>query len=186
MNDIQNEASQKINIAYIDGANLDQSMRILGWKLDYVRFRIWLKEKYHINESYIFIGYIKQNKKLYEYLKDSGFILIFKQVVFQKGKAKGNCDSDLLIQVVEDLYEGKLSQAVLVASDGDFVPLVKLLQRKNSIKTVLSPAAPKNCSILLKRTTASIVYLADKKSVLELIPPENEKAPDTDELYKGL
>jgi len=39
------------NVAYIDGANLHKGVNSLGWKLDYARFRIWLKDKYKINRQ---------------------------------------------------------------------------------------------------------------------------------------
>ena len=41
-------AVKGVNIAYIDAANLDKAMRELGWKLDYKRFRTWLKDKYKV------------------------------------------------------------------------------------------------------------------------------------------
>ena len=47
---------QKVNIAYIDAANLDRALKSLNWKIDYARFRIWLKDKYQIERAYIFIG----------------------------------------------------------------------------------------------------------------------------------
>lgn len=31
---------KKINIAYIDAANLDRAMKVLDWKMDYGRFRV--------------------------------------------------------------------------------------------------------------------------------------------------
>src|SRR5207253_521038 len=96
----------------------------------------------------------------------------------QDGKPKGNCDSDLLMQATSDFYEGDLQNAVLVASDGDYAPLVKLLHGRQRLETILSPAPAAKCSILLKRTNAPIAYINDQRSLLEL---KNEKAPDADE-----
>jgi len=155
-------------------------LRSLYWELDYKRFRIWLREKYHVEEAYIFIGFIKKYKKLYDYFEESGFTLVFKEVIYQQGRIKGNCDSDLLIQAAKDFYEGELGRAVLVASDGDYTPLVNLLKSRNQIEVVLSPASAKRCSVLLKRTNVTMAYLNNQRSLLEKIP-ENEKAPDTDE-----
>lgn len=171
---------EKTNIAYIDAANLDQALRILQWEMDYGRFRVWLKEKYHVEEAYIFIGFIKKYKKLYDYFEESGFTLVFKEVLYQQGRVKGNCDSDLLIQAAKDFYEGRLDRAVLVASDGDYAPLVNLLKSRDQIEVILSPATAKSCSLLLKRTNVVMAYLNNQKSLLEKIP-KNEKAPDTDE-----
>lgn len=163
------ESKKLMNIAYIDAANLDNALRYaLRWDLDYARFKQWLADKYQIERGYIFIGYISKYNDLYQYLQESGFTLVFKEVMYDnKGKPKGNCDSDLLAQAFKDLYEGDLNRAVIVASDGDYAPLVKALLEKGKLETILSPSEAKNCSILLKRTGAPIAYINDQKSLLK-------------------
>jgi len=169
------EGKRLVNIAYIDAANLDKALKLsLHWKLDYRKLRVWLSDKYAVQRAYLFIGLIPKYKDLYTYLQEAGFTLIFKDVLVDKfGKTKGNCDSDLIMQASADLYEGDLDQAILVASDGDYAPLVKVLIAKGKLRTVLSPAPVQKCSILLKRTNAPIAYLNDQRSHLEL-PPEVE------------
>lgn len=159
----------KFNIAYIDAANLDQALRhSLCWKLDYKKFRKWLKDKYNVDRAYIFIGLIPKHKDLYTYLQNCGFTLVFKDVLMgPSGKPKGNCDSDLLAQAFKDLYEGDLEKAVLVSSDGDYAPLIKALKDKGQILTVFSPAKAKFCSLLIKRIGVPIAYLNDQRSKLE-------------------
>lgn len=161
------ENKPKINIAYIDATNLDRSLKTLGWKMDYTKFRVWLKEKYKIERAYVFIGLIPKYKDLYTYLQSCGFELEFKDVVYSRGIPKGNCDSDLLMKACCDLYEGDLNRAVIVASDGDYAPLVKVLMSKGRLMVILSPAIASKCSILLKRTNASIAYIHDQRSILE-------------------
>ncbi len=156
------------NFAYIDGANLNKALLEIGWALDYKKFRIWLTEKYGVERAYIFIGLIPKFKNLYTYLQECGFTLIFKEVVYDgSGRPKGNCDADLVLQTVRDACENNFEKAVLVASDGDYAGLVKFLLEKNKFLAVLSPARERKCSILLKRINVKIVYLDDKKSVLE-------------------
>ncbi len=93
---------KRICIAYIDATNLDKGLRRYAkWQLDYKRFRVWLKDKYNVEQAYIFIGLIPRYKDLYAYLQASGFSLVFKDVVYQDGKPKGNCDSDLLMQAAQ-------------------------------------------------------------------------------------
>jgi uncharacterized LabA/DUF88 family protein len=168
----------RANIAYIDSANLDKSLKnYLGWKLDYKKFRIWLSDKYVVKQAYLFIGYIPKYKDMYTFLQDCGFTLVFKDVVYQDGKTKGNCDSDLLMQAAKDFYEGKLDKAVLVASDGDYTPLVKMLAEKDAMTTVFSPAPTAKCSVLLKRTGVPIAYLEDQRSILEWIGNPKKKKP---------
>jgi len=167
------------NYAYIDGANLDKAMKDLGWFLDYRRFRIWLLEKYDVKRAYIFIGMIPKYKNIYKYLQESGFTLVFKEVVYDgDGKPKGNCDADFVLQSTSDFYENNFNKAVIISSDGDYSGLVKFLMERDRIEVLLSPSIPKKCSILLKRTGVKISYINDQKIKLEL---RKEKAPNTDE-----
>ena len=167
-------------IAYIDGANLHKGSSSLSWKFDYKRFRIWLKDKYKVESAYIFIGLITKYTDLYASLEDAGFVLIFKEVTYDpRGKIKGNCDADLIVLAMQHFYEVSFDSMVLVSSDGDFAPLVKFMMKNNKMRAIVSPYTPENCSLLLKRSGAKIVYLSDQKTVLET--PKNEKAPDRDE-----
>ncbi|MFH1189004.1 MAG: NYN domain-containing protein [bacterium] len=155
------------NYAYIDGANLNNAMRDLGWKLDYRRFRVWLQEKYSVRRAYLFIGLIPKYNRLYTYLQEAGFTLIFKEVIYDgKGSPKGNCDADLVLQVVKDTYEHNFTKTLLVSSDGDYSSLVSFLIEKDALLGILSPSNEKRCSVLLKRTGAKIFYINDKKNVL--------------------
>ena len=170
---------QENNFAYIDGANLHKGVESFGWTMDYRRFRRWLLEKYSVKSAYLFIGLIPKFKELYTYLQEFGFTLVFKEVIYDgRGKPKGNCDADLVLQVVRDTYENKFHKAILVSSDGDYAGLVKFLQEKEKLQTILSPSDEKKCSLLLKRTGAKIAYINDQRSLLELI--QKEKAPNRD------
>ena len=176
-----------INIAYIDATNLDKALRNhLNWCLDYRRFRVWLKDKYSVEKAYVFIGLIPKYRDLYSYIQECGFELIFKDVVYADGKPKGNCDSDLLMKASSDFYLGILKKAVIVASDGDYSPLVKVLFTGGKLEVILSPNRSDRCSILLKRTGAPIAYINDQRSKLEIVVDDvKEKAPNADETASG-
>jgi uncharacterized LabA/DUF88 family protein len=168
------------NHAYIDGANLHNGINEAGWVLDYARFKVWLTEKYGVKNAYIFIGLIPRYKGLYKYLQESGFTLVFKEVVYDgDGKPKGNCDADLVLQVARDVYEEKTNSVVLVSSDGDYASAASFLIEKKKLTVILSPSNEKKCSILLKRTNAKISYINDQRAILE--HTQKEKAPDGDE-----
>lgn len=170
--------------AYIDAANLHKGVAELGWELDYRRLRRWLSDKYGVGAAYLFIGRIPKYSGLYTALQEAGFILVFKEVIYDGyGKAKGNCDADLIVRAMRDSYEGTTSKTLLVTSDGDYTPLVKFLQERNQIEAILSPASVAKCSVLLKRTGAPIAYLGDQRSLLER---HIEKAPSRDEPGKDL
>jgi len=49
-----------------------------GWKLDFKKFRIYLSDKFHVSKAFLFIGYIKENERMYRQLKSFGYELIFK------------------------------------------------------------------------------------------------------------
>ncbi len=148
------------NIAYIDGTNLYKGLQELKKELDYKRFRVWLLQKYRIRTAYIFMGYIPEQKNLYEYLKKSGFTLIFKESVIQKGAIKGNADSEMVLQSVRDFFEKEIGQVVLVSGDGDFSCLVDFLIEKKVFRTILIPNS-KYCSYLLRKKKCSLTYLED-------------------------
>jgi len=155
------------NYAFIDGANLHKGVEILNWRFDYGRFRIWLKEKYGVERAYLFLGLIPKYKDLYTALQKQGYTLVFKEVIFDgDGRAKGNCDADLVVQAMQDAYEDKFGKAILVTSDGDYAPLVKFLKSRNKIEVILSPYDTQRCSILLKRTGVKITYLTEQRGIL--------------------
>lgn len=158
---------RKSNVAYIDGANLHNGVKQLSWEFDYARFRVWLKDKYSIEVAYLFLGLIPKYKDVYTRLQEQGYTLVFKEVIYDtNGKAKGNCDADIVVSAMQNAYENKFESAVLVSSDGDYAPLVKFLFAKHKIVAVVSPYETKKCSVLLKRTGVKIVYVTDQKTVL--------------------
>jgi len=123
--------------------------RSAGIDLDYERFFVYLNEHYAVNKAFIFLGFVAENQNKYEYLKKSGFTLIFKETSKNKnGELKGNADVDLTVFVFENM--DKFEKAILVTSDGDFYPLVKSLRNREKMEVVLSPTK-KKCSYLLKK-----------------------------------
>lgn len=166
------------NVAYIDGANLHNGVKQLGWKFDYARFRVWLREKYNVEQAYLFLGLVPKYKDLYTHLQEQGYTLVFKEVIYDtNGKAKGNCDADIVVLAMQDAYENKFDTAILVSSDGDYAPLVKFLIGKQKMGAVVSPYETKKCSVLLKRTGVKIAHVTDQRTILET---QKEKAPDAD------
>ena len=52
--------STESNIAYIDGQNLYYGTQENEWKIDFEKFRTYLKDKYGVVEAYYFFGYIDE------------------------------------------------------------------------------------------------------------------------------
>ncbi len=157
--------SKQKNFAFIDAQNLTMGVRILGWELDWLRFSVYLREKYSCKRIFVFIGYIKRNKKFYSFLRSCGYILIFKPVVIGRNYiVKGNCDSDMVLYILTRIrnYEG----AVVITSDGDFYSTVRLLIRRGKLKTVISPNINECSSILKAESKQKIVYLNELRKIL--------------------
>ena len=154
------------NFAFIDGQNLNLGIQELGWKLDFSRFRHYLKEKYAVKTAYYFIVYVSGNQDLYSYLQKAGYVLIFKPTIpDNNGKIKGNTDADLVLRAMLDFSE--YDKAIIVASDGDYYSLVEYLYQKNKLKCVMSPYN-ETCSVLLKKSAREkIVFMNNLQKKLE-------------------
>ena len=84
-----------------------------------------------------------------------------------EGKAKGNCDADLVLKSCQDFYNKKFDNMLLVSNDGDYSSLVEFVKSENRLVGSVSPYDKRKCSIVLKRTNARIFYLEDQKDLLK-------------------
>ena len=144
--------------AFIDSQNLNLGVRSQGWRLDFVRFRVYLTDKYSVKKAYLFIGYIPKNKELYTFLKESGYILIYKLVVeskVPKTKIKGNVDAELVLHAMIEYPRYK--KAIIVSGDGDFYCLIEYLEKKNKLAKIIVPN--KKYSSLLRKYGSHIVNI---------------------------
>jgi len=64
--------------AFIDSQNLNLAIQECGWKLDFGRFYVYLKDKYKVSKVFLFIGYVAGNEALYTFLQKAGYIIVFK------------------------------------------------------------------------------------------------------------
>ena len=61
---------QENNFAFIDSQNVYKgTRRDLGWRLDWRRFRVYLKHKYDISQAYLFIGFLPEHNDIYDELQ---------------------------------------------------------------------------------------------------------------------
>ncbi len=147
------------NYAFIDSQNLHLGVKKLGWKLDYRKFRVYLKEKYGVVRAYLFIGFVPTNKSLYENLVRWDFDLIFKPITVNiSGDIKGNIDADLVLRAVVEIED--YGNALIVSSDGDFYSLVNYLDKKGKLEAVLSSRID-NCSWLLREAAKRKMQFID-------------------------
>jgi uncharacterized LabA/DUF88 family protein len=171
--------------AFIDSQNLNLAIRDLGWKLDFARFRVYLRDKFNVERAYIFIGYLPNNQNLYDFLKKAGFDCIFRPTLtYRDGKTKGNCDAELVLQAMIDLKN--YDKAIIVSGDGDFYCLVNYLIKQRKLGALLVPDYKKYSALLkLKEFKPYTRYMNDLRQKLEYKSPK-KKSPRKDETLQGI
>lgn len=147
--------------AFIDSQNLNLGIRDCGWKLDFSRFYIYLKDKYHVSKAFLFIGYVAGNEALYTYLQQAGYIVIFKPTIpslddNHQLKPKGNVDAELVLHAM--IQYPNYEKAIIVSGDGDFHCLVEYLQKQGKLSHIIIPN-PNKYSALLRRFRKYFVYI---------------------------
>jgi len=165
------------NYAFIDSQNVNLAIRSLGWKLDFKRFGVYLKEKYGVSKAFLFVGYIEGNNDLYIKLQEAGFICIFKPTLtYKDGTTKGNCDAELVLHAMIE-YQN-YEKAVIVTGDGDFYCLVQYLLENKKLEAVLIPDRFKFSALLKFKVFRSYLrFMNDLKEKLSL----EKKRPHKDE-----
>lgn len=154
------------NYAFIDSQNLHKGIVAQGWRLDYHRFWVHLREKYGVTKAYFFIGYIPQNEKMYAAMRRYGYEVIFKPVVGDGDAVKGNVDAELVLQAMHEYQQ--YDKAVIVSGDGDFYCLVKYLHERGKLRRVIVPDKHKY-SVLLRNSlprSVGFTFLNDLKQRL--------------------
>jgi uncharacterized LabA/DUF88 family protein len=158
------------NYAFIDSQNLNLSIRNLGWKLDFRRFRVYLSEKFNVSRAYLFVGYVDKNRDMYKILQEFEYICIFKPtLIYKDGTTKGNCDAELVLHAAAIEY-ANYDKALIVSGDGDFFCLGKFLKEKNKLKKFLIPNKFSYSALLKGINESNIKYLefiSDSRGKLE-------------------
>ena len=171
--------SDKNNYAFIDSQNLNLGIKFLGWRIDWRKFRIFLKDKYFVSKAYLFIGYKPGNESLYSFLQEAGFICVFKPTLeLKSGEVKGNVDAELVLHAMIEF--NNFYKAIIVSGDGDFYCLVEYLIKNNKLEQLLVPN--KNYSALFKKLSSVgnniIAFVFEQKNKIEYV--NNEKGSRRD------
>jgi uncharacterized LabA/DUF88 family protein len=168
------------NLAFIDGQNLNFGTKSNDWKVDLVRFRIYLKEKYKVSEAYYHLGYLSEElQDMYSGIQRAGFILVFREHSSTlKGEKKGNVDTDVVFAIMKSLLETPKSfeKIILVSGDGDYKKMVDYLIKKNRFLKILFPNTKARSSLYNKIGGEKIDYL-DRPDIRSLIEYKKRKSP---------
>lgn len=154
------------NYAFIDSQNLNLAIRSLGWKLDFARFRVYLKEKYGVTKAFLFIGYVENNNSLYISLQSAGFLCVFKPTLeYKDGSTKGNCDAELVLHAM--IEHQNYNKAIIVTGDGDFYCLVQYWIENNKLERILIPNYFKYSALLKRFGRKQVDFMNNLKNKLE-------------------
>lgn len=158
--------------AFIDSQNLNLGTQRAGWKMDWKKFREFLRNKYGVTKAYMFIGYIAENEDMYNQLHEAGFLIVLKPTVEShshndeattKPQIKGNIDAELVLYAMKEMPN--YAKAIIVSGDGDFYCLAEYLEDKNRLLHIMTPNW--KYSSLLKPYESYIVRLDQKRKELE-------------------
>ena len=130
------------NIAFIDAQNLHLWTKTDWWKVDFKRFRIYIKDKFKVDEAYFFLWFVDDDyQNMCRKIQRAGFILEFREHnTNMKGKKKWNVDVDIVFEIMHRfLEENDFNKIVLVSGDWDYIKLVKYLIEKEKLKKILFP-----------------------------------------------
>jgi len=145
--------------AFIDSQNLNLGVKSQCWDLDFKKFRKYLEDKYKVEKTFLFIGYLPGNESLYTYLQKSGYIIIFKPTLEIKkdGKIiiKGNVDAELVLHTM--IEYNNYNKAIIVSGDGDFHCLIEYLIKQNKLHKIIVPNL--HYSSLLRKFSKFIVNI---------------------------
>ena len=152
------------NYCFIDSQNLNLGVRSQGWKLDWRKFRQYLRNKYNVTNAFLFVGYKPGNEALYTSLQQKGFIVILKPTMELPDKSvKGNVDAELVLHTM--IQYPNYDKAMIVSGDGDFFCLIEYLVQRKKLLHLLTPN--KNYSKLFKPYSGFIIRVDQLKGSLE-------------------
>jgi uncharacterized LabA/DUF88 family protein len=145
--------------AFIDSQNLNLGIQKMRWKLDWRKFRSFLRKQYNVEKAFLFIGYLPENEDLYIQMQEAGYLVVLKPTLemyakphdpeappvtpvagepeVKKPPTKGNVDAELVLYAMKELPN--YDKAIIVSGDGDFYCLVEYLSEKQKLLKVLAP-----------------------------------------------
>lgn len=152
--------------AFIDSQNLNKAIENQGWILDYQRFFVYLREKYHMQKAFLFFGYIPRNEPLYSSLRKYGYSIIFKPVLSYFDKpVKGNTDAELVLHTM--IQYNNFGRAIIVSGDGDFYCLVDYLNKQGKLERLLIPDLFRYSGLLKAFAPNKVHFINSLRTTLE-------------------
>ena len=197
---------------FIDGANLYQSARAIGFDIDYKRLLRAFSTGCRFLRAYYYTALLDEQeyspiRPLVDWLDYNGYTMVTKPLKeFSRGvggrKFKGNMDVEIAVDVMD--MAAHVDHIVLISGDGDFRRLVEAVQRRGTRVTVVSTirTQPPMIADELRRQADHFLDLTELQSLIarehartqavieeddedEEEYEEGEYAEDDEEEYEG-
>ncbi|GAB4166421.1 MAG: NYN domain-containing protein [Thalassobaculales bacterium] len=131
---------------FIEGANLYNAARALGFDIDYKRLLNYFSQKGRLVRAYYYTALMEEQeyspiRPLVDWLDYNGFTVVTKPVKeFTDAQGRRKIKGDMGIELAVDAMEmaERLDHVVLFSGDGDYRRLVDALQRKGLRVSVVS------------------------------------------------
>lgn len=153
---------------FVDVQNVQETFERQGFGVRYDALKEYLLEHFNLKKDEVkFIAFVPYKRdedrriRLIDALAFMGFRVISKVIrEHPDGGLKANMDVELTLEAV--LLSERISQAVLVSGDSDFVSLVSYLSRKGVRVTIIGPGRAS--------TSVELIRMADDYINMEEIP----------------
>jgi uncharacterized LabA/DUF88 family protein len=169
---------------FIDGANLYNAARLLGFDIDYKRLLELFQKQGQLVRAFYYTALLDDQeyspiRPLVDWLDYNGYTMVTKPTkeftdAQGRRKIKGNMDIELAIDVME--MAPHLDHVVLFSGDGDFRRLIEAIQRKGLRASVISTirSQPPMVADELRRQADRFVELKD---LADLISRDSQQRP---------
>ncbi|GBD43782.1 hypothetical protein HRbin40_01262 [bacterium HR40] len=180
---------------FIDGANLYQTARALGFDIDYRRFLKNFSTNCRLLRAYYYTALLDEQeyspiRPLVDWLEYNGYTMVTKPLreytqTSGRRKYKGNMDVEIAVDAME--ISPYVQHVVLVSGDGDFRRLVEALQRRGLRVTVVSTirTQPPMVADELRRQADFFLDLADLQPAIARTQPREEGESGRDRFDDG-
>lgn len=161
---------------FIDGANLYQAAKALGFDIDYKRLLKTLAEDCRFVRAYYYTALLDEQeyspiRPLVDWLDYNGYTMVtkpLKEFTQSTGrrKYKGNMDVEIAVDIMQ--MSRHVGHIVLMSGDGDFRYLVEAVQRQGVRVTVVSTirTQPPMVADELRRQADFFLDLADLQDLI--------------------
>jgi uncharacterized LabA/DUF88 family protein len=177
---------------FIDGANLYNAARALGFDIDYKRLLELFQKQGRLVRAFYYTALLDDQeyspiRPLVDWLDYNGYTMVTKPTkeftdAQGRRKIKGNMDIELAIDVME--MAPRIDHVVLFSGDGDFRRLIEAIQRKGLRASVVSTirSQPPMVADELRRQADRFVELKDLADMIGRDPQQRppRRAPAED------